>query len=744
MKSQELKNAAYDEAARYTLPNGWEDGRVATTGNTVDSPHTRDKDDAIRLSHNRDTRNISVAIADTGTFLRGANAIEAYARHMGETRYLHAGNIPMIPPRISEGILSILDDKRQEGEIMPTPVITLRMSLGGRAMREASGPELVRESIRPTSYTYDNIAALTAGKGRPKEVSRWRGYEATAHELLALRRERGALAFYDEKKRVMTDEDGGLVEFRGRNMSGQLVVQEFMILANTAIAGYMARHNIPALYRNHHLRPDADPERLAKLASEGDITLDVIKSVYARARYSPHLEGHAGLNLQAYMHFTSPLRRFADFVNHANLAAHLDGIDYPYPGDDLHEIADHLNGVQDETRRTKRQSDLARIAAAASEAAAETITAKPGPSRIDRTTEIIVQSPNLSFGKSLIRAGESGELPVTIAEEAKRRLAKGRLTPGEMAILLSGRLASDETNVDLRTDMLRWLAAQPAEAHQIINRFDQTNMIGIITQRDSSRPEGGFKSEIIVTDDKGDEVLSQSADGINKNLASQRVALLLIATLNGQTEFIQDLLPENPAENHKGALQEALAKRRLKLPEYTTTRTADGVECTVTVYIGGEAHSFSGKGSDKKLAEYAAAEAARKGIILPPLPPAKKPPQSKKPTKAEKRQPTKQEMLLNPIVQLQNQAYKWHGTAVGPGHTEHVPKYEYEWLSANPKAPEFECTVHVTLQDGSINSFSGKGSSKANAKRAAAEVAMKSFTSDKDEGTDKMLGERRD
>src|SRR5687768_9206169 len=108
-ESARLKDAAYLEAEHFALPPGWEAGRELVDGITIDSVYTRDRDDAIRLTNFPDGRKIvSVSIADVGSFMGDSTAMEAYAREMGETRYLRTGNITMIPPVVSEGVLSIL------------------------------------------------------------------------------------------------------------------------------------------------------------------------------------------------------------------------------------------------------------------------------------------------------------------------------------------------------------------------------------------------------------------------------------------------------------------------------------------------------------------------------------------------------------------------------------------------------------------------------------------------------------
>jgi len=59
---------------------------------------------------------------------------------------------------------------------------------------------------------------------------------------------------------------------------------------------------------------------------EGNIDkINILKQemslMFNKAEYAPTIIGHYALNLPAYMHFTSPIRRFSDLVNHRQLIA---------------------------------------------------------------------------------------------------------------------------------------------------------------------------------------------------------------------------------------------------------------------------------------------------------------------------------------------------------------------------------------------------------------------------------------
>ena len=120
---------------------------------------------------------------------------------------------------------------------------------------------------------------------------------------------------------------------RGDRHRSHLLIQEFMILANRAVAQWLADQDIPALYRNHTARaisPDRETmnQTLMTLGS-GAAIRKRLTSWLNRAEYGPALVGHFALNLPAYCHFTSPIRRLADLINHRIVKALLKQQDSP-------------------------------------------------------------------------------------------------------------------------------------------------------------------------------------------------------------------------------------------------------------------------------------------------------------------------------------------------------------------------------------------------------------------------------
>jgi ribonuclease R len=210
-----------------------------------------------------------------------------------------------------------------------------------------------------------------------------RRLDERAKELRQERFARGALRIETPEVTFEFDGRGGVASAdRESEHQTHALVEEFMILANEAVARLLSSRNRAALYRVHERpdpqsigllvakladlevptppMPDADhmtPSEAARLAAQiaGRVSDYVEKSGRGRdafpalvlrslkqARYDPRNLGHSGLASPAYTHFTSPIRRYPDLVVHRALLQELGAADDP-PRDDLPELAESLS-----------------------------------------------------------------------------------------------------------------------------------------------------------------------------------------------------------------------------------------------------------------------------------------------------------------------------------------------------------------------------------------------------------------
>ncbi len=323
---------------------------------TIDDRRTQDMDDAVDVLCTDEGWTVRVSIADVAKYAPPGSDLDKMARERGATQYFRTGNSPMLPRDLSEWKLSLHADK-------------IRKSLNVEVMfdREAnitSQTVQLGEVMSQAKLSYAEVPGILNQEDHPQHQS-LRAASRLAIGLLHKRREAGALIFYDLNKGWVTTEDGTLKRMKRREDTiGYIIIQELMILTNVSIAQYMAEHQIPTLFRSHEAR-SAAPERealmqeIASLLDAPVVDLESLQKqnhlLFNRAEYGVDNKGHYGLNEKAYLHFSSPIRRYADLVVHQQLRAYLKGDALPHDQKGLSEIAAHLNALNQAARDKTRQ-----------------------------------------------------------------------------------------------------------------------------------------------------------------------------------------------------------------------------------------------------------------------------------------------------------------------------------------------------------------------------------------------------
>jgi ribonuclease R len=342
-----LAEADAAESAGMAQREDWRDLPLVT----IDPPDARDHDDAVRAEPDPEHPGgivITVAIADVAYYVRPGTELDREAERRGNSVYFPGRVVPMLPERISNELGSL-----REGE--PRPAIAIRMRIDAKGQKRShSVHRVMMRSAAKLSYEQ----AQAAIDGKPDETTGplldpvlkplWAAYRALARD----RDRREPLAIDLPERKVMLKDDGSVDRIVvPPRLDAHRLIEEFMIRANVAAAETLEAKKSPIVYRIHDEpsweKLEALREFLGSLdmnfAKAGSIRASQFNRVLARVAGTPHAIlvnevvlrsqsqaeysveniGHFGLNLRRYVHFTSPIRRYADLLVHRALIAAL-------------------------------------------------------------------------------------------------------------------------------------------------------------------------------------------------------------------------------------------------------------------------------------------------------------------------------------------------------------------------------------------------------------------------------------
>jgi len=318
---------------------------------TIDGADAKDFDDAVYCESNRQglrMKNRSgyrlvVAIADVSHYVRPGTPLDDEAQKRATSVYFPGFVVPMLPETLSNGICSL--NPKVDRMCF---VCDMQVNSEGEVTQAKFYEAVMRSHAR---LTYDQVwnavgekdaAARESIGAQLPQVDRL--YELF-HLLAKAREKRGAIEFETSEVRFELDNRGEVTQagMLQRNDAHKLI-EECMIAANVEAAKYLLAAQIPAPYRVHDRPPESKyadlleflkefklsmpawakvqprdfTQLLKKIRERPDVAL--LESVVLRSQslavYTPDNAGHFGLALEAYAHFTSPIRRYPDLLVH--------------------------------------------------------------------------------------------------------------------------------------------------------------------------------------------------------------------------------------------------------------------------------------------------------------------------------------------------------------------------------------------------------------------------------------------
>ena len=309
---------------------------------TIDGQKTKDFDDAISVKKtDRQSYILGVHIADVATYVQENSAIDEQAYARGTSIYLLNKVIPMLPEKLSNGICSLNPNVDRL-----TLTLEAEIDQKGHVLKARIYPSIINSKYR---LTYDQVANYENDPIIQNDLQLvqmlQQAYELSTI-LSAVKKNQGYVDFEIEEPIIELNEKGQPIAITSKSrLSSEVLIENFMVLANEQVSLILTKQKLPCLYRVHEAPSDekfsaladvlkvlqldhikvhysADPRQFAKTVEEiknerfDDFIKITLLKTMQKAKYSPHNIGHFGLAAQNYSHFTSPIRRYPDLVLH--------------------------------------------------------------------------------------------------------------------------------------------------------------------------------------------------------------------------------------------------------------------------------------------------------------------------------------------------------------------------------------------------------------------------------------------
>lgn len=310
---------------------------------TIDGVDSKDFDDAIYLEKKEDKYLVSVHIADVSHYVRENTELDKEALSRGTSLYLADRVIPMLPHKLSNGICSL---NPNEDRLVLT--VDMEIGLNGKLLNYEIVEGVINSHHR---MTYDDVNKIF--NGDKELIEKYKDIyqmlldmKELSQILRNIRTKRGGLEFDIDEYSFILNEDSSPKDIIKRTRdNAEMLIEDFMLLANETVAYHMNILGLPIVYRIHE-KPDQDklrsileeisgmgisvkltqndihPALLQKVlnnikdSNNSNILANMVLRGMMKAKYSSECLGHYGLAMKYYCHFTSPIRRYPDLMTH--------------------------------------------------------------------------------------------------------------------------------------------------------------------------------------------------------------------------------------------------------------------------------------------------------------------------------------------------------------------------------------------------------------------------------------------
>lgn len=319
---------------------------------TIDGEDAKDLDDAVCVRKLENGNYIlDVHIADVSNYVKEDSLLDKEALLRGTSIYMLNRVIPMLPRELSNGICSL-----NEGEDRYTLSISMEIDQKGKLISSDVFKGIInvtrRMSYKDVQSILDNSDNVIVEKYK-EYIPDFKLMEELAHVLKEKRITKGYLNLDIPESKIILDKDGYAIDVKKYETTfANEIIEQFMLIANEAIAEKFYWLKAPFIYRVHEA-PDIEkvtelnkllfnfgykihvkegkiyPAEFAKILKEVEgkpeekIVSNMILRTLKVAVYDSENKGHFGIASKYYCHFTSPIRRYPDLFIHRIISKYL-------------------------------------------------------------------------------------------------------------------------------------------------------------------------------------------------------------------------------------------------------------------------------------------------------------------------------------------------------------------------------------------------------------------------------------
>ncbi len=349
---------------------------------TIDPGDAKDHDDAISVQKKDGGYRLGVHIADVSFYVGEGTALDIEAFRRGNSVYLPGMVIPMLPEKLSNDVCSLKPNRRRLAYS-----VFIDFDRKGKMLRWWLVDSVIRSQAK---LAYEEVQDFFDSSMASKRIARVAHSLKLARQLANLLSRRrfaeGSLDFDLPEAKIILNKKGEVLELGSRvRLESHRLIEEFMLVANRAIALEVFRKAQPFLYRVHDKpemeKLEAFSEMMSRLGyrfpvsrnikpvqfarflerikevPEADFINELMLRSMQKAVYQRENIGHFGLAFSHYAHFTSPIRRYPDLLVHRLLRKLKDGR-YPVRfARRIGGVIDHVGRYCSETERVAEAAE---------------------------------------------------------------------------------------------------------------------------------------------------------------------------------------------------------------------------------------------------------------------------------------------------------------------------------------------------------------------------------------------------